>query len=294
MDLPVAAAVNLISRAIREQQCVLFLGAGVHAPPPDGSLFEYPEERRPPSATKLSEMLAAEACVTDAYPDADPTNLQRVSLFFELTQGRGNLNRALTDAVKTGKEPSPLLGALAELGFPLVITTNYDQLFEEALKTAGREPEVVVYSPKLEKTPQYNEDPSADKPVVFKIHGDIDDADSIVITDENYIDFLLRMNNKDPYDPVPDALRYHLKVWATLFIGYSLLDYNLRVLFKTLRWKIDQPPLMYSIDFVPDPMIVDVWDNELHYVKFIAKDAWTMVPQLYERVLGKELVPSPQ
>ena len=222
----------------------------------------------------------------------DPSDLQRVSLFFERSQGRDNLVRAVREAVHVGKRPSPLLGALAELGFPLVITTNYDQLFEDALTAVGRKPRVSVYTPRLEKTRSLR-DPSAEDPAVYKIHGDIQEPESIVITDENYIDFLMRMNDKDPYAPVPMSLKSRLSEWTTLFIGYSLIDYNLRLLFKTLRWQIDDPPMMYSVDYLPDDLIVDVWDNQLGYVKFIVQDAWSVVGVLYERALGKELAPSP-
>ena len=41
--------------------------------------------------------------------------------------------------MQVGKQPSPMLQALAKLNFPLVITTNYDQLFEGALAAAGKQ-----------------------------------------------------------------------------------------------------------------------------------------------------------
>lgn len=291
MELAVDKAIELVTRAIAEQRCVLFLGAGIHAPPPEGSPFEYPEEQRPPSGGALSRMLAESCGWRSRFPDDDPSNLQRVSLFFERSQGRDNLVRAVREAVHVGKRPSPLLGALAELGFPLVITTNYDQLFEDALCAIGHRPRVSVYTPRLEKTKTFR-DMSSEDPVVYKIHGDIEEGESIVITDENYIDFLMRMNDKDPYAPVPMSLKSRLSEWTTLFVGYSLLDYNLRLLFKTLRWQIDDPPMMYSVDYPPDELIVDVWDNQLGYVKFIVQDAWSVVGVLYERVLGRELAPS--
>ena len=50
------------------------------------------------------------------------------------------------------------------------------------------------------------------------------------------------------FNPVPDTFYYRLSKWPTLFIGYSLLDYNLRLLLKTLRHKKDQFPRSYSID----------------------------------------------
>ncbi len=211
-----------------------------------------------------------------------------------MERSRHQLVDAIIEAVQTGKRPSPMLRALAEMGFPLVITTNYDQLFERALIAVGKQPRVAVYKPNPEVTDDYR-DPTAESPIVFKIHGDIQRPETIVITDEDYIQFVLRMSDKDPYDPVPLTLKYYLTGWTTLFVGYSLLDYNLRLLFKTLRWKIDRAsaPDMYSVDYHPDPLIFDVWHNQRRYVKFIAQDVWMFVPRLYERVLGKEFQPSP-
>ena len=284
--------VELIAAAVEQQHCILFLGAGVHAPPPEGSGYEYPAAQRPPIGSALSRELAASCALQERFPDEDPSNLQRVALFYEIARSRRHLVDAVAAAVNTGKQPSPMLRALAELGFPLVITTNYDQLFERALFAAGKQPRAAVYTPNLEATTDYR-DPTAESPVVFKIHGDITRPETIVITDEDYIQFVLRMSNKDPYDPVPLTLKYHLTGWPTLFVGYSLLDYNLRVLFKTLRWKIDSAsmPEMYSVDYRPDPLIFDVWHNQRRYVNFIAEDVWTFVPRLYERVLGRKCEP---
>jgi SIR2-like domain len=292
LDLEVTESLELVADAVRQGRCILFLGAGVHAPPPDGSSFEYPDERRPPIGPALSRGLAMNCNLARRFPQEDPSNLQRVALFYEIARSRQQLVDAVTDAVQSGKSPSPMLRTLAELRFPLVITTNYDRLFENALAAAGKQPRVSVYTPMLEATTDYR-DPTVESPIVFKIHGDIARPETIVITDEDYIQFILRMSNKDPYDPIPLTLKYYLTGWTTLFVGYSLLDYNLRLLFKTLRWKIDSAsvPDMYSVDFHPDPLIFDVWHNQRRYVKFIAQDVWTFVPRLRELVLGKEIVP---
>jgi hypothetical protein len=292
LDLAVDDAVRLIATAVSDRRCILFLGAGAHAAPPADSRFEYPEADRPPIGSALSQALATDCNLAARFPSENPSNLQRVALFYEIARSRHRLVDAVTSAVQTGKQPSPVLRGLAELGFPLVITTNYDQLFEHALIANGKHPRVAVYTPRLEATTDHR-DPTAESPIVFKIHGDIGSPETIVITDEDYIQFVLRMSNKDPYDPVPLTLKYYLTGWTTLFVGYSLLDYNLRLLFKTLRWKIDSAsvPDMYSVDYHPDPLIFDVWDNQRRYVKFIAQDVWAFVPRLYELVLGRELMP---
>jgi hypothetical protein len=287
-----ARTLKLIADVVAQGQCILFLGAGAHAPPPEDSRFVYPAEARPPLGSALSRQLATSLGdeLGAELPDEDPRNLQRIALFYELRRSRNQLVQAIRGSVQEGKRPSPALRALAEMDFPIVITTNYDQLFENALVLAGKQPRVTIYTPNLEETVDHK-NPTVASPVVFKVHGDIDRLETIVVTDEDYIQFVLRMSNKDPYDPLPLTLKYHLNVWTTVFVGYSLLDYNLRLLFKSLRWKIDNAniPDMYSVDLTPDPLILSVWQDERHYVRFIAQDVWALVPELYRLVLGKEI-----
>ncbi|MDP8909324.1 MAG: SIR2 family protein [Chloroflexota bacterium] len=283
---------ELVARGVHDQQCILFLGAGVHAAPPDGSVFDYPLEARPPVGTALSRQLAQACDFEQRFAGEDAGNLQRVALAYEIDASRGRLVDAIAGAVNEGRTPSPMLRALARLDFPLIITTNYDSLLERALQDAGKQPRVSVYKPETEPTTDFR-DPRPNSPVIYKLHGDIAHRNSLVVTDEDYIQFVLRMSDKDPYDPIPLSLKFFLTGWTTLFVGYSLLDYNLRLLFKTLRWKIDAAnvPDMYSVDFRPDPLILDIWQNQRRYVKFIAEDVWSFVPRLYELVRGEELSP---
>ena len=280
---------SAIAQQVIAGRCILFLGAGVHCPPPDGSAYSYPAEERPPMGGRLSEALAAKSGFAGAFTKESINNLQRVSLYYQKRFSRSQLVDRIREEVDTNKKPSPALRALAELNFPLVITTNFDTLFERSLAAAGKSPRKAVYSPESKPTPDCTPDPTAQRPFIFKIHGDIDQPESIVITDEDYIDFVLRMSDKNEFHPVPEIFRYNFKRWSTLFVGYSLLDYNLRLLFKTLRWKIDQAniPDAYSVDLYPDPLILDVWQNERRYIKFIAQDVWTFVPRLYQLVTGK-------
>ncbi len=80
----------------------------------------------------------------------------------------------------------------------------------------------MVDTPAREETTDYRK-PTAQSPIVFKIHGDISRPETIVITDEDYIEFVLRMSDKEPYDPLPGRLKVLLTDWTTLFVGYSLM-----------------------------------------------------------------------
>ena len=279
--------------AVRDQKCILFLGSGVHWPPPADSPYSYPEAERPADATKLRDRLATGSHWDKRNKKAERWNLQRMSLDFQIVRSRAHLVDEIRAAVDEQKKPSPILRALAALDFPLVITTNYDRLFEQALRCHGKDPDVASYSKvPAELREVLPQDPR--RPFVFKMHGDVDHPDSIVITDEDYIEFVLRMSDRDStYGAIPTTLAYHFKVWPTLFVGYSLMDYNLRLLFKTLRWKMDEArtPQTYSVDLSPDPLILDVWQTRGRLVKFIVEDVWSFIPKLYQGVTGAEMPP---
>jgi len=292
-----AARVSSIAEMVKRRECILFLGSAIHAPAPKDSKYDYPAAKCPPIGVQLSDLLAGKC----SYPDEDRWNLQRVSWYYEWQMGfRSSLVSAVNDAVHTGKEPSPILRGLARLGFPIVITTNYDQLYEQALamvapasENGGAKPNFdrCIYSPKSTvRTNDCSPQPSSSHPYILKIHGDLNQADSIVITDEDYIQFVLRMSAKHPYHPVGKNVLTHLIKWPTLFIGYRLVDYNLRLLFKTLRWKMDRAsiPPSYAVDFKPDVLIRASLESQ-QIVSFIERNLWDFVPDLYREVLGEEM-----
>ena len=281
-----------IVKSVRNGECILFLGAMASAAaPPEDSEFRC--DNLPPSGGDLSEKLA-DAC---AYPHNDRTNLQRVSLFYECqpNKSRSDLVDAITAHVAAPTfEPSPALRMLAELPFRIIITTNYDQLFEQALysaKTIGglsKRPKISIYDPNRNSPEKISLDPAEEQPVLLKLHGDITRRESIVVTEEDYITFILRMGDQHLH-PIPFAIRSRMMQWPTLFIGYSLKDYNLRLLFKTLRWQVDTAdyPLSFSVDPYPDNLIVAVWQNRPEpMVSFIQQDLWDFVPKLHKEVLG--------
>lgn len=111
--------IEAISEKVTRGECILFLGAGVHYPPPEGSGYEYQPEQRPALSGTLAEGLAAECDFVSRFPRDSPTNLQRVSLCYEIAQrSRQQLVNRIRDAVQTGKQPSPVVRALAELPLP--------------------------------------------------------------------------------------------------------------------------------------------------------------------------------
>jgi len=138
---------DVVGEAVRRPRCILFFGAGVHAPPPDESPFSYAPVLRPPIGGALSWQLAEQCDFAARFPREDAANLQRVALAHEIKHPRRRSIDAIVAEVDGGRQRSAMLGALARLDFPLVITTNYDQLLERALRDAGKQPRVSRWSP---------------------------------------------------------------------------------------------------------------------------------------------------
>jgi hypothetical protein len=283
---------ELVAEKIKEGNCILFLGAGVHRPPPeDSEKWDYPEEQRLCTARELAEELANECHYKKKFPKELSLDLQRVSLCFEESLGRDELVNSLIRHLKDGKKPSPALMMLASLPFKIFITTNYDLLLDDALFEFKKKPYRIVYNPKSNlPTNDIVKDPTDQQPLLFKMHGDLNQRESIVITDEDYITFVQRMSDKDALHPVPQTVRYRMQRWPILFVGYSLRDYNLRLIFRTLRWHVDPAnfPRAYSIDKSPDPLILQLWQNERRFITFVTQDLWTFVPWLFKKVKGEE------
>jgi SIR2-like domain len=227
---------------LKKGECILFLGSGVHAPP-DNLPYTYPvEQRLPHRGADLAERLAEGYRFIEKFPEEESSSgdLQRVSMFIESDRFFGRkylideLEKHLRDNNK--KKPSPALKMLAALPFKIIVTTNFDLLLDNALQEAGKTPVRIVYNPSLGKpTKDMVGVPTAERPLLFKMHGDLDQRESIVITDEDYITFIQRMSEKESAHPVPRTVRTGMMTWPTLFVGYSLRDYNLRLLFRTLR-----------------------------------------------------------
>lgn len=282
-----------IAKAVKEGKCILFLGAMVSSPAPRESAFLY--DKGPPSGGKLSELLAS-MC---GYEGSDKWNLSRVSLDYATRKNRNSLISAIAEVVTDSSlEASPALHMLAALPFPIIVTTNYDHLFDNALRRARskkgelKDPIVRIYDPERTEPPEEVPlDPLEQRPVLLKIHGDIDEPKSIVVTEEDYIVFIQRMSDHNLH-PFHQNIRVRMRNWPILFIGYSLKDYNLRLLLRSLRWKIDavKLPLLFSVDPSPDKLIRSVWQGggEQRIIYFVEKDLWEFVPALYKACLGNE------
>jgi hypothetical protein len=124
---------------------------------------------------------------------------------------------------------------LAQLPFPIYITTNVDNLLARALTAASKAPEVVLcpWNDYVEElSDSYEADPAPERPLVYHLFGRIHDPQSLVLTEDDYFDYLIGVTSNN--DLIPGVVRRALANTALLFLGFRLDEWNFRVLFRSL------------------------------------------------------------
>jgi hypothetical protein len=80
-------------------------------------------------------------------------------------------------------------------------------------------------------------EPDVEHPVVFHLHGHVEFSESLVVTEDDYLDFMVNVQRKTSRaeDAVlPPKVEAALADTSLLFLGYGLRDWNLRVLLRAL------------------------------------------------------------
>ncbi len=125
---------------------------------------------------------------------------------------------------------------LAALRLPIYITASPADFLALALKKAGANPQIRLCPWWSQRIPEnrwrYDDEPTAEKPLVYHLFGHLSVPESLVISEDNYFDFLIGiMRNKDL---IPDTVVNALTNSALLFLGFRSNDWGYRVLFRML------------------------------------------------------------
>jgi CHAT domain/SIR2-like domain len=184
---------------------------------------------------------------------------------------RGMARRSLTElvevlgweAISRQIEESNVYDLLADLELPLYVTTNADCFMVQALKAhmnakagaaggqAGEGAEVRRIGPRWEKTTEgapvhslLNPEPDNDTPYVLHLNGYEDPADRsqlehLALSEEDLMAAFVRLS-RDQVDVLPSNVLTRLAESSWVFLGYSLDDWEFRLVVQGLLQPIAQ------------------------------------------------------
>jgi DNA-binding SARP family transcriptional activator len=225
------------------------------------------------------------------------SELARIAQYVAVMKGSGPLYDELHEAFDVDAASTIVYRFFASLpallrergsAHPLIVTTGYDLALETALLEAGESFDVVSYIASgvsrgkfchidaegrghvIVLPNEYATELSLDRrTVILRLHGRVDrnperEWESFVVTEDDYIDYLA---HTDVTASLPVAVAAKLRRSHFLFLGYTMADWNLRVILNRL-WS-DQP-LTYrswAVQPEPRPLEREFWrrrDVEVH------------------------------
>jgi hypothetical protein len=137
--------------------------------------------------------------------------------------GRARLDQAIMDEFTKDAAPSEAHKIIARLPAKTIWTTNYDTLIEDAFKSAGKRLDVKVVAQNIAVTM-----PRRDG-VLYKMHGDIRDPATAVLTKEDYETYSFTRQ------AFSTTLEADLLTKTFLFLGFSFTDPNLDYVLARIR-----------------------------------------------------------
>jgi len=273
--------------ALCDDEVVPFLGSGVsHCGRPSGRAWTPSEVQFLPDGSELTGYLADHF----HYPADEPQDLLRVSQYVAEERGSGPLRKRLHEVFNKDYPLTEVHRFLARLtkSLPLLrhsssslllLTTNYDDVLERAFNTEGVEYDLVTYvnegpergrfrhrSPDgkvtlVSSATDYIAVDPEKRCVILKIHGAVDrsseSSGDYVITEDDYIDYLTRT---DLTRFIPVKVLAKLRCSGFLFLAYSLQDWNLRAILRSIRGDSDPRSWKsWAIQFNPNPLEQRFW-----------------------------------
>lgn len=268
------------------------LGAGVNITSGDVRAADEWLRRLPPSGRELALHLAKRF----DYPSSASMDLMLISQYVcAVGAGQGSLYEELHRVFDVDFPATPVHEFLARVPGaartsgadgkpPLILTTNYDDLMERALVAVGEEFDVLVHvvdqgpsggqfctrtadgllEPVADPKTNVDIDPSR-RTVILKLHGfvdrgadDDDNYDSYVITEDDYIEYLARM---DLDSLLPVKVLDRMRNCHFLFLGYGLADWNLRALLHRLASERRRKRAWWAIQLRPSLLDRNSWRN---------------------------------
>lgn len=202
-------AARRIGRSARDGSLALFIGAGTSIP------------AGAPSWQRLLDDLAKEAGLSDEVQESfkDLTALDQAELLHARLGGK------LGTSVQThlqGLKPALSHVLLANLGCQGAVTTNYDRLYEDAVASSGGSTATVLP----------HEIPRPGNRWLLKMHGDVKDSSSIVLTRGQFVGFTAALA------PAGAVLQSLLLTKHLLVVGTSMKDDNfLRLIHEVAAYR---------------------------------------------------------
>jgi hypothetical protein len=171
------------------------------------------------------------------YPLDDCRDLARVAQFLAIRTDAMHPKEKMARLIREAPPPNfnekdEPHSLLADLPFSIYITTNYDDFMVQALKYRRKDPklEVCRWNKYIKHQPSISGSdfiPAPQTPIVFQVYGNIGVLESLVLTEDDYLDFLISISHSP--ELIPSRIQSALAGNSILLLGYQPTSWNFRI-----------------------------------------------------------------
>ena len=165
---------------------------------------------------------------------------------------------------------------LAQLPIPIYITTSFHSVMETALTRIGKAPrsQTCLWSPELRELPLVLDQdylPSVTEPLVFHLLGHDAHADSLVLTRNDYMEFVVNVSREmgRQTDLIPGCIRHALIESSLILLGYDSEAWDFHTLYwMLLKHRTRKHTSVSVLNLKPDDPMKDYQINYLRSCSF--------------------------
>ncbi len=284
MNYPQESNWRKLIRTIQSGTCVLLLGPDI--------VFD-PRDPNPTSlAVKLARTLAND--LDDSGTASSIDDLAHVAQLFQREKrDRMDLEFAVEDFYchYEGQTTEAHL-KLAQLPFSLCIDITHVMFMEQAYEQAGKSTVRDFYSFRQPKASSLTKG-TAERPLIYKLFGSLEDLNSLVITENDLLDFLVNVSKSSP--PLPSDLSSSLRNPQTsfLFLGFGFHNWYFRILLHALKAENERRNLSMALEDSaffnhPNQQQTMLFYDKEHRIEFYHASWLDFAADLYQRFQTEE------
>lgn len=225
-------------RMIRNDACILLLGPGVAVDPEELEGISL--------AAKLAQVLADQ--MNDTHEAMDEGHLAHIAQMYQRENDRVTLEIEVEDFYRPYRDrTTEIHRRLASLPISLCIDLTPTGLMANAYHETNKTPFRDFYGSAngqaislAEFTPKY--------PLIYKLFGNLDDSASLVLTENDLLDFLVNVAKNTPALPKDLTSRFSDPKLSFLFLGFGFQHWYLRILLHVLKPESDRKNLSLALE----------------------------------------------
>lgn len=262
---------DTLLKRIRDAKCTPVIGRGAcSARPPEGCdpaqwKFEYPIN------PEMCQSWAKEV----GYPFSNP-ELDRVAQFAGIRRDPSVPKERIQKLFAAAKPPDFTVlhephRILAALPIPVYLTTNFDNFLFQALTQKperDKDPKVRLcrWNKNIDEDKALLAEPTVANPLVYHFLGRSDCLESLVLTEDDYYEFLINLA-RDEQTLIDHWVQRTLSKTTILFLGYTLQDRDFLVIFRLLSHLLREKNRMHvAVQLAPDQATSGDSEKALEYL----------------------------